>query len=205
MLEIQPAAKRIKWIREDQQLNQTAFADRIGVSQPTISAIELGNTQISMGVFLSVCRAFNVDPMWLGFGVGDPYLNPQRERQRMDTLNKASAAISEIIAEINRLPLDVVLMITLRPDNFLARNPDLNYPPLIALLQDPRFIHGVRPSGEELTTLAAALKALPSLYRHADRLLYLRLIESFRQSKIDDVRTLIIALEDVKSAPRGHL
>lgn len=72
--------ERIKQIRTNVQMTQTEFAKRIGVSQPAIAKIENnGITNITEQMRKSICREFNVDPIWLATGEGEPTIDQSVE------------------------------------------------------------------------------------------------------------------------------
>ncbi|MEK8127856.1 helix-turn-helix transcriptional regulator [Paenibacillus filicis] len=57
--------ERIKQIRKTNQMNQREFADRIGVSQGTLSDIERGNGFPSYETIFALKKAFRCDLNWL--------------------------------------------------------------------------------------------------------------------------------------------
>lgn len=72
--------ERIKQIRTNAQMTQTEFAKKIGVSQPAIAKIENnGVTNVTEQMRKSICREFNIDPIWLTTGEGDPRIDQSVE------------------------------------------------------------------------------------------------------------------------------
>ena len=63
--------ERIKAIRKEKNLTQTAFAERVKVSFGSISKLERGETNPSAQTIDLMCREFNVSEMWLRDGIGD--------------------------------------------------------------------------------------------------------------------------------------
>ncbi len=61
---------RLKNIREEQNLTQSALAKKIGVQQSTINDIESGKTKRSK-YLLAIAGELSVDPDWLASGIGD--------------------------------------------------------------------------------------------------------------------------------------
>ncbi|MEC0210982.1 helix-turn-helix transcriptional regulator [Paenibacillus ehimensis] len=57
--------EKVKYIRKTNQLNQKDFADRIGVSQGTLSDIERGNCYPSCEPIIALKKAFKCDLNWL--------------------------------------------------------------------------------------------------------------------------------------------
>lgn len=63
--------ERIKAIRKEKNLTQTAFAERVKVSFGSISKLERGETNPSAQTIDLICREFNVSEAWLRDGIGD--------------------------------------------------------------------------------------------------------------------------------------
>ena len=61
--------QRIKLVREDRGISQTALAARVGVKQQTIGAIESG-TAGKTAYLVQIAEALDVDPVWLQTGHG---------------------------------------------------------------------------------------------------------------------------------------
>lgn len=66
-------AQRIKNIRKELGLNQTEFAQKIGITQTSLSQIEGEKNGISYDVFKAIVAEFNVNPMWLMDGLGEMF------------------------------------------------------------------------------------------------------------------------------------
>lgn len=65
---------RIKDLRLNLNMNQSEFAKRIGVTQPSLSDIENGKTQnISNRSIKLICSEFNVNEEWLRHGTGEMF------------------------------------------------------------------------------------------------------------------------------------
>jgi len=69
--------QRIKQLRERLKLSQAEFGERIGLSQRTISGLEIGQN-VSDRNFNVICSVFNVNPEWLRDGIGEMF-NPPKE------------------------------------------------------------------------------------------------------------------------------
>jgi transcriptional regulator with XRE-family HTH domain len=62
---------RILHLRKHLKISQTEFANRLGVSQPSLSDIEKGKTvNIDERNIKLICREFNVNEHWLRTGEG---------------------------------------------------------------------------------------------------------------------------------------
>ena len=70
---------RIKQIRKDAHLTQTAFGERIGVKGNTITNYETGLRVPSDAIILAICREFGVNETWLRTGEGEMYVEYTRE------------------------------------------------------------------------------------------------------------------------------
>lgn len=68
---------RIKCIRKQNNLNQSEFVKKIGISQGNLSEIEMGNSNPSAETLLSIKRNYIVNLNWLligdGFEEGEVY------------------------------------------------------------------------------------------------------------------------------------
>lgn len=65
--------KRLKRLRKELDLTQSAFADRIGMKQNTIATYEIGRSIPSDQAIRSICREFNVNEEWLRTGAGEMF------------------------------------------------------------------------------------------------------------------------------------
>ncbi len=64
---------RIKLLRKEKGLSQTAFADRIWRDVSTISKLEAGKLELSNSIRLAICDVLGVKSEWLLFGRGAMY------------------------------------------------------------------------------------------------------------------------------------
>lgn len=63
--------KRIKEIRRVYNLNQTQFAEKIGLKQPTIAGYENGK-DVPMSTIVTICQIFpEINKVWLCTGEGE--------------------------------------------------------------------------------------------------------------------------------------
>lgn len=62
---------RIKWLRKELGLNQTDFANRIGMKQTGLSAIEKGKVPVLDRNIKNICSEFRIDEDWLRTGEGE--------------------------------------------------------------------------------------------------------------------------------------
>ena len=71
--------ERLRYFRvEVLEMKQAEFAKRIGISQNTLSALELERHPIQDKHIISICNAFNVREEWLRYGE-EPIYNEEDE------------------------------------------------------------------------------------------------------------------------------
>lgn len=80
---------RIKRIRKDAGVNQTDFAESLGLSRTFIGQIEIGTNTMSDRTIRDICRIYHVNEEWLRTGEGDPYTPRPRNQQIADFMNQA--------------------------------------------------------------------------------------------------------------------
>lgn len=73
-------------LRESLGLNQTEFAQRIGLSQSGYSLIEKGKRDFNDRVIKLICSVYNVNENWLRTGQGEMFVKPQTTREKLDRL-----------------------------------------------------------------------------------------------------------------------
>lgn len=62
---------RIKELRAKFNLTQEDFANKIGLKRSTIGNIEAGNVALTERNITTICKTFNVNPIWLKTGEGN--------------------------------------------------------------------------------------------------------------------------------------
>lgn len=92
--------ERIKQHRKETGLNQSEYAERLGVKQGIISAMEKGNRNVSDRTIRAICSEFNVNENWLRTGEGEMFEQLTRNQ--------------EIAQEVNRV-------LKSKPESFRAR------------------------------------------------------------------------------------
>lgn len=65
--------ERIKKIRQELNLTQQEFADRLGVKRGTIANYEIGRNEPVDSIISLICREFNVNEDWLRNGTGEMF------------------------------------------------------------------------------------------------------------------------------------
>lgn len=94
---------RIKKIRQQFDLTQQEFADKIGIKRSTIAKYETGTNSPSSAVISLICREFDVNEEWLRDGIGDMFhiINSSHAESVTDTTvfgntSKMKARIKEL-------------------------------------------------------------------------------------------------------------
>ena len=76
-------AERITFVQKNSKLNQTKFAERIGISQQYLSQICNGKKIPSDRTISDICREFGCNEVWLRTGEGEPFKERSREEEIM--------------------------------------------------------------------------------------------------------------------------
>lgn len=95
-------------LRKDSGLNQEAFAVPLNVTRGTISDIERGTNNLSLGLFWLIVEKYGVDPVWLYHGVGqmqtksapEEVAQPDSIEDRMTTLEAAVSSLEESVKQM---------------------------------------------------------------------------------------------------------
>lgn len=70
---------RIRILRKDLNLTLAEFSNKLGITHAALSNIENGKRNVTEQMRKSICREFNVDPIWLATGEGNKHLNQSIE------------------------------------------------------------------------------------------------------------------------------
>lgn len=62
--------ERVKAIRTEKKMTMEQFGEKLGVQKSAISKIEKGERSLTNQMFLSICREFGVNEVWLRTGEG---------------------------------------------------------------------------------------------------------------------------------------
>ena len=99
--------ERIRQIRKDYKLTQTAFGQRIGLKGNTITNYENGLRTPNDSVILAICREYSVSERWLRTGQGEPYVQKTQNEEialfMRDLLTGSDAFKSRLISALSKL------------------------------------------------------------------------------------------------------
>ncbi|HGM3507059.1 TPA: helix-turn-helix domain-containing protein [Clostridioides difficile] len=71
--------KRIKEIREDINLSQQKFGEKLGVSRDVISNIDNNRVEVKTVFINHMCEVFNINKEWILTGTGDMYISAKED------------------------------------------------------------------------------------------------------------------------------
>ena len=91
----------IKLLRKDLKLTQKEFGDAIKVSNSNISNIENGSVNLTDRNIYEICSKFNINKDWLKYGIGDMYIDLNKE-------NEIKNIINEFIDDNNAVKKDIL-------------------------------------------------------------------------------------------------
>lgn len=78
--DITKIAGRFLKIRKDSGYNQSDFANQLGITQSSISTIEIGiNDNPTFQTLCAICKQFGIRSQWLLFGEGEMYINKENQ------------------------------------------------------------------------------------------------------------------------------
>lgn len=99
---------RIKELRQNLELSQSEFSNKILISQSQLALIENGSRNITDRIIKDICREFKVDYIWLTTGEGNMFINNETD---------ILTAIDNILAGEDEFYKNIVKMVVnLDPD-----------------------------------------------------------------------------------------
>lgn len=84
--------ERIKLIREQYGLSQSAFAARLGISRASVCQLESGINGASNSTVINICREFNINREWLETGKGDMLIS-------LNDGEKLARVVADVLAD----------------------------------------------------------------------------------------------------------
>ena len=94
---------RIRLVRKTLGLNQVEFASRIGLTQTSLSMIELEKASLTDKNIKLICATFAVDEDWLRTGKGEMFgsMSPY-EKELLDVFGKLTEETQSFILDMAR-------------------------------------------------------------------------------------------------------
>ncbi len=96
---------RVRIIRNQLNLSQREFGEKLGVSRDVISNIEYGRVQPKELLLKHMCQLFNVNPVWLHTGNGKIFLD---EPIYNENLKEAINIFSQLRPEFQAYALEQI-------------------------------------------------------------------------------------------------
>ena len=103
---------RIKMIRQEQNLTQSQFADKFGLSRNYVAMIEIGQRDPSDRTISDICRIFDIQEDWLRHG-----LEPMRAAKSKE--EEIAELVGHALNGSNDFKKAVIRMICSRTDEEL--------------------------------------------------------------------------------------
>ena len=94
---------RIKKIRQDNNLTQAQFADKIGLSRNFVAMIEIGQREPSDRTISDICRIFDINEDWLRHGLEPMRAAKSREEEIGELVGSALNGSSEFKKAVIRM------------------------------------------------------------------------------------------------------
>ncbi|MDP1394429.1 helix-turn-helix transcriptional regulator [Lysinibacillus capsici] len=91
---------RIKEIRNALSMNQTEFAQHLGLSQSTLAMIEVGKRTFNDKHIKIICSTFNINEDWLRTGKGEMFNSSLYEKELIDIFDNLAPETQEYLLVI---------------------------------------------------------------------------------------------------------
>lgn len=103
--------ERIKAVRKNSGLSQTAFAERLGATRGVITNLEGEKTETNEPFLRLICKEFNVSEEWLRTGEGDMMQKLTRNQEIAEFMGRVmnepdDAPRKRFISIISKLDVD---------------------------------------------------------------------------------------------------
>ena len=91
---------RLKQIRKDNKLSQSALGKLIGISSSQIACYEPGYREITDRAINDICRELNINETWLRTGEGEMYVVSEQDEKLAEAFAEISLSENEKLKEI---------------------------------------------------------------------------------------------------------
>lgn len=96
--------ERVKAVRQHFNLTQKSFADRLGISSPSISQIESGTNNPSLQTVQLICQRFSVSEPWLKEGIGEMLVDESPAQAVLRVMEGQDEVAKSIFLSLAELP-----------------------------------------------------------------------------------------------------
>lgn len=112
---------RIKLLRKDLKLTQREFGKNLTLSCSQIACYENGSRNLTERTINDICRIFNVNKDWLKYGIGNMYIDLNKEDEIKNIIN-------EFIDDNNAVKKDILnSLLKVHDENTLKLISDIIY------------------------------------------------------------------------------
>ena len=87
--------ERLKLLRKALKLYQVDFAEQIGLSQTSLSMIEMGRNPLTDKNIKLICSTFNVSERWLRDGEGEMFAAPSPYAKELENILESLAPATQ--------------------------------------------------------------------------------------------------------------
>jgi len=87
----------LKILRKTLKINQTDFAQKLGITQTAYSMIENGKNPLSSRYIKMICSTYNVSEDWLRTGQGDMFFSFPYEREFIEIFSNLAPATQNFL------------------------------------------------------------------------------------------------------------
>lgn len=94
--------ERLKSLRKETHLTQQEFADRLKISRNNIATYETGKSRPGDSVIALICREFDVNENWLRTGVGEMFVQLDKDEEFDRLCMEIQLSDDEFIKDIIR-------------------------------------------------------------------------------------------------------
>ncbi|MDR1148575.1 MAG: helix-turn-helix transcriptional regulator [Spirochaetaceae bacterium] len=99
--------KQLKDLRKALKLNQSDFADRLGMKQGGYSHIEIGQNTLTEQNIRLICLTFGVNESWLRTGEGDMFISKEladtpEEKELLGIFRRLSDEMKDFFLDMGR-------------------------------------------------------------------------------------------------------
>lgn len=108
---------RIKYLRRALNLRQAEFGKQIGLTQTSLSAIEVGTNTVTEKNIKLICATFGVNERWLRDGTGEMFSASPYEKELSDILDMLAPETQEHLLTVARELLKLQRKLLGRPDD----------------------------------------------------------------------------------------
>ena len=123
---------RIKYVRTHANMSQGEFAATLDLSQNYMTMLENGKRNPSERTLNDICEKFNVDPVWLRTGEGEPFVELTADekvsailgdvlKDPSATKNRLIAALAELVRQENVIAIEIIEDFLIEYANYLQQ------------------------------------------------------------------------------------